>query len=113
MEDWQLLPDYIERDPGAAFHELVNRYLNLVYSVALRRVRDAHLAEVVTQAVFVLLARNARSFRQSTVLSGWLFGTTRFVGSRAVRVAKRRRRREEETFAVQQLSAPDHTWKRV
>lgn len=47
MDDWQLLQNYIERDSDAAFRTLVNRYVNLVYSVALRQVRDAHLAEEV------------------------------------------------------------------
>ncbi|MBE0541283.1 MAG: sigma-70 family RNA polymerase sigma factor [Verrucomicrobia bacterium] len=113
MDDWQLLQDYVARESDAAFRTLVNRYVNLVYSVALRQVRDAHLAEEVAQAVFILLARKASSFRPSVVLSGWLFRTTRFVASRAVRAEQRRQRREQEAFAMQQFTAPDDTWKRI
>ncbi len=113
MDDWQLLQDYVARESDAAFRTLVNRYVNLVYSVALRQVRDAHLAEEVAQAVFILLARKARGFRPSVVLSGWLFRTTRFVASRAVRAEQRRQRREQEAFAMQQLTTPDDTWKRI
>src|SRR5688572_26756083 len=113
MDDWQLLQDYVERDSETAFRTLVNRYVNLVYSVALRQVGDAHLAEEVAQAVFILLARKARGFRPSVVLSGWLFRTTRFVASRAVRTEQRRQRREQEAFTMQQLIAPDDTWKRI
>ena len=72
MDDWQLLQNYVERDSETAFRTLVNRYVSLVFSVALRQVRDTQLAEDVAQAVFILLARKARGFRQGLVLSGWL-----------------------------------------
>src|SRR5439155_7070242 len=102
-----------ERESETAFRTLVNRYANLVFSVALRQVRDAQLAEDVAQAVFILLARKAGGFRQNVVLSGWLFRTTRFVASRAVRAEQRRQRREQEAFAMQQLTTTDETWKRI
>src|SRR6266550_5506040 len=113
MDDWQLLQNYVERESETAFRTLANRYVNLVFSVALRQVRDAQLAEEVAQAVFILLARKARGFRQDVVLSGWLFRTTRFVASRAVRAEQRRQRREQEAFAMQQLTTADDAWKRV
>src|SRR5882762_2259307 len=113
MDDWQLLQSYVERDSETAFRTLVTGYVNLVYWVALRQVRDTQLAEEVAQAVFILLARKARGFRQGVVLSGWLFRTTRFVASRAVRTEQRRQRREQEAFAMQQLTTPDDAWKRI
>jgi RNA polymerase sigma factor (sigma-70 family) len=113
MDDWQLLQNYVERDSEPAFKTLVDRYVNLVYSVALRHVRDSHLAEEVAQAVFLLLARKARGLRRSVVLSGWLFRTTRFVASRAVRAEQRRQRREQEAFVMQRLTTPDEAWKRI
>jgi RNA polymerase sigma factor (sigma-70 family) len=113
MDDWQLLQNYVERESETAFGTLVNRYVNLVYSVALRYVRDAQLAEEVAQAVFILLARKARGFRQGVVISGWLFRTTRFVASRAVRSEQRRQRREQEALSMQQLTATDDAWKRI
>ena len=55
MNDWELLQAYAERRSERAFEVLVKRYLDLVYSSALRQVRDPHLAEEVSQAVFVIL----------------------------------------------------------
>ena len=47
MDDWQLLQNYVERESETAFRTLVNRYANLVFSVALRQVRDAQLANLI------------------------------------------------------------------
>ena len=113
MEDWQLLQEYAQRNSEPAFRNLVSRYVNLVHSAALRQVQDAQLAEEVTQAVFILLARKAAGFRSGMVLPGWLFRTTRFVASRAVRTEQRRQRREQEALAMQQLNTPNDTWKQI
>jgi len=59
LADQQLLKDYAGQRSKTAFAELVRRHVDLVYSSALRMVRDAHLAEDVTQRVFVALAQSA------------------------------------------------------
>ena len=114
MHDSQLLEEYVSRNSETAFQSLVNRYLNLVRSTALRQVRNAPLAEEVAQAVFILLARKAALLRQSKnlVLGGWLYRTTCFVAARAARGEMRRQRREQEAFQMQQLSSADETWRR-
>ena len=43
--DHALLRQYAERHSQEAFATLVSRYVNLVYSVALRRVQSSHLTE--------------------------------------------------------------------
>ena len=48
MGDLELLSDYINRQSEAAFTTVVQRYAGLVYSAALRQVRDPHLAEQFT-----------------------------------------------------------------
>jgi RNA polymerase sigma factor (sigma-70 family) len=100
MDDRELLETYARNRSEAAFGELVRRHLSWVYSVALRHVGDSSLAEEVAQSVFVLLARKAGGLRPGTILGGWLFRTTRFVGNRAVRAEKRRRSREQTAASM-------------
>lgn len=100
MNDWELIQSYCRSGSESAFETLVKRHVDYVYCAALRQVRDPSLAEDVTQAVFLLLARKARSFRSGTVLVSWLFRTTRFIAQRAVRSEYRRQRRELEAATM-------------
>jgi RNA polymerase sigma factor (sigma-70 family) len=103
LNDQQLLRDYGQRRSEEAFTLLVRRYVDLVYSAALRMVRDAALAEDVTQQVFVALAQNARSLADRMVLSGWLHCTARNLAAKTVRAEVRRRNREQEAAAMNEL----------
>jgi RNA polymerase sigma factor (sigma-70 family) len=96
MDDMMLLQAYAEEGSEEAFATLVSRHLNLVYCAALRRTRDPQLAEDITQVVFFLLARKARSLRRETILSGWLYRTTRYTAGDVLKSEFRRRRREQE-----------------
>lgn len=107
MEDWQLLDTYARTGSEAAFAQLVERHLGLVHAAARRQVNNDALAADVAQAVFLLLARKAGSFGPKLVLAGWLFRTTRFIATRALRAEIRRQRREQEALAMQQLQAAD------
>ena len=57
--DIDLLRQFVEHESDAAFAGLVERHINLVYSVARRQTGDAHQAEEITQAVFIILAQKA------------------------------------------------------
>ena len=48
----ELLQRYAAKQSQAAFTELVQRYLNFVYSVCRRQVGNEALAQDVTQTVF-------------------------------------------------------------
>jgi Sigma-70 region 2 len=67
LTDQQLLRDYTGRRSETAFAELVRRHVDFVYSAALRMVCNAHLAEDVTQGVFVALAQNAHQLADRSV----------------------------------------------
>src|SRR5690349_14349665 len=85
MDDSSLLKAFAHTGDERAFRELVERHVDLVYASARRQLRDAHLAEDVTQAVFVVLARRAGSVRSGAVLPAWLLATTRYVARDVMR----------------------------
>ena len=115
LTDQELLRDYIGRRSETAFAELVRRHVDFVYSATLRMVRDTHLAEDVTQGVFVALAQNARQLTDHPVLSGWLHRTAQNLAANTVRSDVRRRAREQEAVAMNELLAPEPEaiWKHI
>src|ERR1017187_814782 len=81
LDDHQLLAEFARENSEAAFAALVQRHVNLVYSTALRSTGNAHAAEEISQAVFIILARKAKNFSSKIILSGWLYQTTRLTAA--------------------------------
>jgi RNA polymerase sigma factor (sigma-70 family) len=111
--DWQLLQDYAKSGSEPAFTILVRRHVDMVYAASLRQLRDPHLAEDATQAVFILLARKASSLRSSVVVAGWLYRTTSHVASRALRDRIRQQRRETEAAAMNFNEPAEELWEKL
>ena len=94
---------------GRALEQLYDRYHILVYSVALRVVRDQMLAEDVVQEVFVRLWRRPQAYdpARGRFLS-WLMSVTR---NRAIdevrRVTRRRRLEDQREDAAEQVRSAD------
>jgi len=114
-DDMVLVREYVTSQSDQAFEQLVTRHVNLVYSVALREVHDVHTAEELTQAVFILLARKAKTMGDHTILSAWLYRTTRYAASDARRKQDRRLRREQEAHMQSLFNdpPPDDSWNQI
>ena len=103
-DDMALVSEFARNGSEQAFATLVARHINLVYSISLREVHDPHLAQEVTQAVFIILAQKATSLSSKTILCGWLCRTARNVAGNALKVQRRRRYREQQAYMESQLS---------
>src|SRR5688572_3028289 len=99
--DADLLAAYGQEQSDAAFLEISQRYRNMVYSAALRQTGNAATAEDITQAVFIILSRKARSLPPRTVLSGWLFRAVRYAAMDTMKIENRRQRRESESVPIE------------
>ncbi|PYJ99178.1 MAG: hypothetical protein DME23_10260 [Verrucomicrobia bacterium] len=76
---------------------------------------DSHLAEDVTQGVFVALAKNFAQLADRPVLSGWLHRTAQNIAAQTVRTDVRRRAREQEAVAMNELlsAEPNALWEHI
>ena len=110
--DTELLREYVTSGSDNAFAALVSRYFGLIYSSALRQVRDPSLAEEIAQAVFIILARKAHRLKPGTILSGWLFQTTRFAAADALKIRSRRQKYEQEATLMERSEADD-AWRQL
>jgi RNA polymerase sigma factor (sigma-70 family) len=109
LSDRQLLERFVAQQDAAgeaAFAALVSRHGPMVLDVCGQILGDRHHAEDAFQAVFLVLARRARSIRDPDLLGNWLYG----VASRTARCAKlqlaRRRRKEGDTMRRPGPSSP-------
>jgi RNA polymerase sigma factor (sigma-70 family) len=132
-DDIALLKQYADENSESAFAGLVTRYVSLVYSAALRSVGNAHAAEEITQAVFIILARKAKSLAggwqrrlaatvrlrgdegvAATPISSWLYQTARLTAANYLRGEIRRRHREQEAYMQSILNEPEtEAWRQI
>jgi RNA polymerase sigma factor (sigma-70 family) len=116
-DDMALVREYAAHQSEPAFETLVTRYVHLVHSAAVRQVADPHLAEEVTQAVFIILACKAGSLGPRTILPSWLHRAACFVAADALKIQRRRARREQEAHMQSLLNEPssetDDAWPQI
>jgi RNA polymerase sigma factor (sigma-70 family) len=107
-DDMTLVREFAARQSEPAFAALVKRHIGLVHLAALRQTGDAHLAEEITQAVFIILARKAAALGPNTILAAWLYRTTRYAAADALKTRRRREAREQEACMQSTLNQPDN-----
>ena len=107
MEDAALLAAFVRDRSDEAFRELVRRHIAMVYAVCRRRLRDAHWAEDVTQAVFILLAKKAAQIPKEAVLGGWLYKTAFYACSNARDLKRSRNYHETRVMPMKNLDEQD------
>ena len=113
-DDIALLKQFVEARSESAFSVLVERYVHLVYSTALRQTDNASHAEEITQAVFVILSQKANSLGPKTILSGWLYQTARLTAANFMRSEIRRQHREQEAYMESLLNEPaTNVWQQI
>ena len=105
MDDTTLLTQFVRHQSEQAFRDLVARYVGLVYAACRRQLRDRHLAEDATQAVFIILAQKAPALGPDTILPAWLYRTAGFVCNN-VRARERVRRYHEKQVTPMPGPAP-------
>jgi RNA polymerase sigma factor (sigma-70 family) len=103
--DGDLLNRYLDGQDEAAFAELVRRHGPMVLGVARSVLADAHEAEDVFQAAFLVLARRAASIRRRESVASFLHGVALRLAHRARAGAGRRHERERQA-AVAGASMP-------
>src|SRR5277367_6328402 len=106
-DDIFLLHEFAATESETAFAALVSRHISLVYSVALRSTGNFHAAQEISQAVFIILSRKAKSLGSKTILSGWLYQTARLTAANFLRGEIRRQQREQEAYMQSTLNEPD------
>ena len=87
------LATFIRAADEAAFATLVHRHGPLALHTALSILRDRQLAEDVAQAVFLILARNARSLNGRSCLGPWVYRVAQRLASNQKRSHALRQRR--------------------
>jgi RNA polymerase sigma factor (sigma-70 family) len=105
LSDRQLLERFTSRDEPtdqAAFAAIVARHGPMVLGLCRQLLGDHHHAEDAFQAVFLVLARQARTIRDPDLLGTWLYGVAvRTASFSRGRIA--RRREIEDAAAIRPL----------
>src|ERR1041384_962275 len=109
-DDTALLVDLVEKGSQDAFRSLVERYLPVVYSAAVRQAGgDTHLARDIAQQVFIDFAKKAARISREAPLGGWLHRHTCYAASTILRGERRRRLRESRAIEMNTLQQTTET----
>jgi RNA polymerase sigma-70 factor (ECF subfamily) len=91
-----------QRGDRQAFAELVRRHGRRIYNFVLRQLRDANLAEDVTQQTFLRVVQSAAQFKNEARFSTWLYAIVRNL---CVEQGLERQQRRQATLDDEQPNA--------
>ncbi len=104
VSDEQLLVQVLARDP-AALRQLYERHGSAVYSLAQYILRDAAVAEELTQEIFLTVWNKAEQYQADYArFRTWLLSITR---NRAIDQLRRRRRRIQSALSLDDASVAE------
>ncbi|MGE3805178.1 MAG: sigma-70 family RNA polymerase sigma factor [Gemmataceae bacterium] len=104
--DGLLLERFLQNREQAAFEALVQRHGRMVLGVAQSILNDAHTAEDVFQATFLVLARKAGSIRKQASVASWLYGAALRIARNARSSLARRRKHEKQVPPMSTSQSP-------
>src|SRR6186997_3338046 len=93
-DDAHLLREFAAGRSQSAFRSLVERYQDMVFGTARRRLGNDQAASDVSQNVFSALAKKAPWLCARTSVGGWLYKSTLMEAARRQRDDLRRSKRE-------------------
>jgi RNA polymerase sigma factor (sigma-70 family) len=100
MNEHELLAQFSRTRSPELFQQIVQRYVDFIFATARRQLRDEHLAQDVTQAVFLLLAKKAGSLPTNRPVLAWLHKATCYASANAARSVATRRRHEQNAAEI-------------
>lgn len=104
-ENVQVLVEKARQGDFEAFGELVHMYSKFVYSISIKMVRDFHLAEDLSQEVFVKAWRYLKDLREPSTFSSWLTTLTRHHCLDYIRKRDRLKEEMAEPNTLEKLTA--------
>lgn len=105
LSDEELVRSFVETQDEEAFNEVVNRYADKIYRLALRITRKPNDAEEVLQEVFLTLIKKLNAFRGSSKFSTWLY---RVAANQSYIQYKSERKHESDTSLEDYVSYDEH-----
>ena len=90
LSDEELVKLFLRNEDEEVFDELVNRYANKIYGLALRIIHNPSDAEEVVQDVFLTILKKLDRFREESKFSTWLYRIAANESYMLLRVQKRR-----------------------
>ena len=114
MDDFDLLVEYgAPRSRNTAFAALTQRYVRVVYSAALRQVRDPRRRRRSPRWSSCCWLKKAHSFGKGAVLSAWLLAGRALYLHQSPVSQYRRVRREQQALQMQTTSTGDSSWEQI